>query len=99
MKFPRRQFLSLAVGAVALPTVSRVATAQNYPARPVHITAGYPPGGVVDIYARLTGQWLSERLGQSFIIENRAGAGGSIAVDSVVRALPDGYTLLLTSAK
>jgi tripartite-type tricarboxylate transporter receptor subunit TctC len=98
MKFPRRQFLSLAVGAAALPTVSRIATAQTYPARPVHIIAGYPPGGVVDIYARLTGQWLSERLGQSFIIENRAGAGGSIAVGSVVRAPPDGYTLLLTSA-
>jgi tripartite-type tricarboxylate transporter receptor subunit TctC len=98
MKIPRRRFLSLAAGAVALPAVSRIATAQAYPAKPVHIIAGYPPGGVVDIYARLTGQWLSERLGQSFIIENRAGAGGSIAVDSVMRALPDGYTLLLTGA-
>jgi tripartite-type tricarboxylate transporter receptor subunit TctC len=72
--------------------------AQVYPMKPVRIIAGYPPGGVVDIYARLTGQWLSERLGQPFIIENRAGAGGSIAADSVVRAPPDGYTLLLTSA-
>ena len=98
MKIPRRRFLSLAIGAVGLPAVSRIATAQAYPAKPVHIIAGYPPGGVVDIYARLTGQWLSERLGESFIIENRAGAGGSIAVDSVVRAPPDGYTLLLTSA-
>jgi tripartite-type tricarboxylate transporter receptor subunit TctC len=94
----RRTFLSSAVGAVVLPAVSRIATAQAYPAKPVHIIAGFPPGGVVDIYARLTGQWLSERLGQSFIIENRAGAGGSIAAESVVRALPDGYTLLLTSA-
>ena len=98
MKIPRRRFLSLAIGAVGLPAVSRIATAQAYPAKPVHIIAGYPPGGVVNIYARLTGQWLSERLGESFIIENRAGAGGSIAVDSVVRAPPDGYTLLLTSA-
>jgi tripartite-type tricarboxylate transporter receptor subunit TctC len=94
----RRTFLSSAVGAVVLPAVSRIATAQAYPAKPVHIIAGFPPGGVVDIYARLTGQWLSERFGQSFIIENRAGAGGSIAAESVVRALPDGYTLLLTSA-
>ena len=98
MKIPRRRFLSLAIGAVGLPAVSRIATAQAYPAKPVHIIAGYPPGGVVDIYARLTGQWLSERLGELFIIENWAGAGGSIAVDSVVRAPPDGYTLLLTSA-
>jgi tripartite-type tricarboxylate transporter receptor subunit TctC len=98
MKIPRRRFLSLAVGAVALPAVSRIATAQAYPSRPVRITVGYPPGGITDIYARLMGQGLSERLGQPFIIENRAGAGGSIAVDSVVRALPDGYTLLLTGA-
>jgi tripartite-type tricarboxylate transporter receptor subunit TctC len=98
MKLPRRTFLSSAVGAVVFPAVSRIATAQAYPAKPVHIIAGFPPGGVVDIYARLTGQWLSERLGQSFIIENRSGAGGSIAAESVVRALPDGYTLLLTSA-
>jgi tripartite-type tricarboxylate transporter receptor subunit TctC len=98
MKLLRRQFLHLAAGAAALPAISRIATAQAYPAKPVHIIAGYPPGGVVDIYARLTGQWLSERLGQSFIIENRSGAGGSIAAESVVRALPDGYTLLLTSA-
>jgi tripartite-type tricarboxylate transporter receptor subunit TctC len=98
MKLRRRQFLHLAAGAAALPAVSAIATAQAYPAKPVRIIAGYPPGGVTDIYARLTGQWLTERLGQSFIIENRAGAGGTIAVDSVVRALPDGYTLLLTTS-
>jgi tripartite-type tricarboxylate transporter receptor subunit TctC len=98
MKLPRRKFLQLAASTITLPAVPRIAMAQSYPSKPVHIIAGYPPGGVVDIYARLTGQWLSERLGQSFIIENRAGAGGSIAVDSVVRAAPDGYTLLLTSA-
>jgi tripartite-type tricarboxylate transporter receptor subunit TctC len=96
MRIPRRRFLQLAAGAAALPAVSGIATAQAYPAKPVRIIAPYPPGGVIDIYARLTGQWLSERLGQSFIIENRAGAGGTIGVDSVVRALPDGYTLLLT---
>jgi tripartite-type tricarboxylate transporter receptor subunit TctC len=96
MRIPRRRFLQLAAGAAALPAVSGIATAQAYPAKPVRIIAPYPPGNVIDIYARLTGQWLSERLGQSFIIENRAGAGGTIGVDSVVRALPDGYTLLLT---
>jgi tripartite-type tricarboxylate transporter receptor subunit TctC len=98
MKRPRRQFLHLAAGAVALPAVSRIAKAQAYPARPVRIIVGYPPGGLTDLYARLTGHWLADHLGQSFIIENRAGAGGTIAVDSVVRAPPDGYTLLLTSA-
>jgi len=97
MKFPRRKFLQLAAGAAALPAVSGIAKAQAYPAKPVRIICGFPPGGVNDTYARLIGQWLSERLGQSFIVENRAGAGGTIAVDSVVRALPDGYTLLLTA--
>jgi tripartite-type tricarboxylate transporter receptor subunit TctC len=86
----RRRFLQLAAGAAALPAVSGIATAQAYPAKPVRIIAPYPPGGVIDIYARLTGQRLSERLGQSFIIENRAGAGGTIGVDSVLRAVPDG---------
>jgi tripartite-type tricarboxylate transporter receptor subunit TctC len=97
MKIRRRQFLHLAAGAVAVPAVSRIARAQAYPARPVRIIVGYPPGGIVDIYARLIGQWLSERLGQSFVIENRAGAAGTIAVESVVRAPADGYTLLLSS--
>jgi tripartite-type tricarboxylate transporter receptor subunit TctC len=97
MKCSRRQFLHFAAGAAALPAASRSARAQVYPAKPVHVVVGYPPGGIADVYARLTGQWLSERLGRSFIIENRAGAGGTIAVDSVVRAPPDGYTLLLTS--
>ena len=98
MKLPRRQFLHLAAGAAALPTLSRIARAQAYPTRPVHLIVGYPAGGVIDIYGRLMGQWLSERLGQSFIVENRPGAAGTIAVDSVVRSPPDGYTLLLTSA-
>ena len=98
MNLPRRQFLHLAAGAAVLPAVSGIAPAQAYPSRPVHIVVGYPPGGIADVHARLTGQWLSERLGRPFIIENRAGAGGTIAVESVVRAPPDGYTLLLTSA-
>jgi tripartite-type tricarboxylate transporter receptor subunit TctC len=98
MKLARRQFLHLAVGAVALPAVSRVASAQSYPTRPVRIIVGYPPGGVSDIFARLVGQRLSDLLGQSFIIENRPGAGGTLAVDSVVRSSPDGYILLLTAS-
>jgi tripartite-type tricarboxylate transporter receptor subunit TctC len=96
-KLPRRQFLHLAAGAAALPAVSQIARAQTYPARPVRIIVGYPAAGVSDIFARLIGQRLSERLGQSFVIENRPGANGTIAVDSVVRAPPDGYTLLLTA--
>jgi tripartite-type tricarboxylate transporter receptor subunit TctC len=98
MKLPRRKFLHLAASAVALPGVSRVATAQTYPGRPVRIVVGYPAGGVTDVYARLIGQWLSERLGQPFIVENRPGAGGTIGVDAVVRAPADGYTLLLTGS-
>jgi tripartite-type tricarboxylate transporter receptor subunit TctC len=98
MRLSRRQFLQLGAVAAALPIASRVARAQAYPMRPVRIVAGYPAGGVTDIYARLIGQWLSERLGQPFIVENRPGASGTIAVDSVVRAPPDGYTLLLTAA-
>ena len=92
----RRHFLHLAAGAAALPAMSRVALAQSYPAKPVRIVVGFPPGGVSDVHARLTAQWLSERLGQSFIVENRAGAGGTIAAESVARAPPDGYTLLQT---
>src|SRR5712671_6268421 len=94
MKPGRRQFLHLAAGAIALPAVSRLASAQAYPTRPVRIVVGFPAGGIYDTYARLMGQWLSQRLGQSVIIEKRAGAGGSIATESVVRAAPDGYTLL-----
>ena len=95
MKLPhRRQFLHLAAGAAALPAMSRVARAQTYPSRPVRIIVPYAPAGAPDIVARLMGQWLSERLGQPFIIENRPGAGGNIGTEAVVRARPDGYTLV-----
>ena len=97
MKSARRRFLRLAAGAAALPAISRLARAQSYPARPVHIIAGVAAGGGVDITARLIGQWLSERLGQSFVIENRPGAGGNIGTETVVNAPPDGYTLLLAT--
>jgi tripartite-type tricarboxylate transporter receptor subunit TctC len=97
MKLPRRRFLHLAAGAAALPTVARTARAQAYPTRPVRIIVGFAPGGAPDILARLIGQWLSERLGQPFIIENRTGAGGNIATEAVVNALPDGHTLLLVT--
>src|SRR5258705_5380171 len=95
MKLPRRQFLHLAAGAAALPVVPRFAWAQGYPTRPVRIVVGFAPGGGPDIVTRLVAQWLSERLGQPFIIENRPGAGSNIATETVVRAPPDGYTLLL----
>src|SRR5262245_15226053 len=98
MKLPRRTFVHLAAGAAALPAVSRFAWAQAYPTRPVRLIVGSPPGGVVDLYARLIGQWLSERLGQPFVIENRPGAGGNIGTEAVVRAAPDGYTLLQLTA-
>jgi len=98
MKLPRRRFLHLAAGAAALPAVSRIATAQSYPTRPVRIIVGYAPGNTPDILARLIGQWLSERLGQPFIIENRPGAGSNIGIEAVVRAPPDGYTLLLVDS-
>jgi tripartite-type tricarboxylate transporter receptor subunit TctC len=97
MKLPRRQFLHLAAGAAALPAVPRLAWAQAYPARPVRIIVPFPAGQATDTVARLMGQSLSERLGQPFIIENRTGAGGNIGTESVVRAAPDGYTLLLVS--
>jgi tripartite-type tricarboxylate transporter receptor subunit TctC len=98
MKLPRRKFLHLAAGAAALPVASHVARAQAYPTRPVRIVVGFPPGGGADITARLIGQWLSERLGQPFIIDNRPGAGSNIATEAVVRAPADGYTLLLVGA-
>jgi tripartite-type tricarboxylate transporter receptor subunit TctC len=98
MKFPRRKFLHLAAGAAALPAASRLARAQTYPSRPVRIVVGFAPGGGADITARLIGQWLSERLGQPFIIDNRPGAGSNIATEAVVRAPADGYTLLLVGA-
>ena len=98
MKLPRRKFLRLAAGAAALPTLSRLAQAETYPSRPVRIVVGYPPGGVTDVVARLIGPWLSERLGQRFFVENRPGASSNIATADVVRASPDGYTLLLVSS-
>jgi tripartite-type tricarboxylate transporter receptor subunit TctC len=98
MKLPRRRFLHLAAGAAALPAVPRVAVAQSYPTRPVRLIVGFAPGGTTDITARLIGQWLSERLGQQFLIENRTGAGTNIATEAVVRAPADGYTLLLVTA-
>ena len=98
MKLPRREFLHLAAGAAALPAVSPVVWAQAYPSRPVRWIIGFPPGGAPDLVARPLAQWLSERLGQQFIIENRPGAGSNIAAEAVVRAPPDGYTLLLVVA-
>ena len=98
MKLPRRKFLHLTAAAAARPAVSRIAWAQSYPSRPVRLVVGYAPGGAGDISARLLGQWLSERFGQQFIVENRTGAGTNIATESVVRAAADGYTLLMSSA-
>jgi tripartite-type tricarboxylate transporter receptor subunit TctC len=99
MKLPRRNFLHLAAGAAALPVISRIAWAQTYPARPVRWIVGFPPASGPDIAARLVGQWLSERLGQQVVVEDRPGAGGTIATEAVVHAAPDGYSLLcVTSA-
>ena len=95
MKFPRRQFLHLAAGAAAFPGLSQLAWAQTYPVRPVRIIVGFPAGNASDIIVRLMAQSLSERLGQQFVVENRPGAGSSIATEVVVKALPDGYTLLM----
>jgi tripartite-type tricarboxylate transporter receptor subunit TctC len=94
VKLSRRKFFHLAAGAAALPAMSRIASAQAYPSRPVRIILGFAPGQAIDIVTRIIGQWLSEQLGQQFIIENRPGAGGNIATEAVVRAPPDGYTLL-----
>ena len=97
MKLPRRKFLHLIAGAAALPAVSRVTWAQAYPSRPVRIVVGAPPGGGHDIIARLMGQWLSQRLGQPFVIDNRPGGSENIATEAVVRSFPDGYTILLVT--
>src|SRR5262245_33713731 len=94
----RRQFLHLAAGAASLTAVSRIARAQAYPTRPVRIIVGYSAGSASDIIARLIAQWLSERLGQQFVVENRPGAGGNIAAEAVVRSAPDGYTLILPAS-
>jgi tripartite-type tricarboxylate transporter receptor subunit TctC len=98
MKLPRRNFLHLAAGAAALPAVSRVARAQAYPSRPVRIIVGFAAGGNADTIARVMGQWLSERLGQPFVVENRTGAATNIAAEAVVRSPPDGYTLLFVTS-
>src|SRR5258706_3651560 len=98
IKLPRRKFLHLAAGAAALPAVSRFARAQAYPSRPVRLLVPLAPGGASDILARLIGQWLSERLQQQFVVENRTGAATNIATEAVVRSPPDGYTLLLVNA-
>src|SRR6267378_3737633 len=97
MKLPRRRFLHLAASAAALPVVSRIASAQTYPARPVRWIVPYPPGGATDIIARLVGQFISERLGQPFVIENKPGAGANLGTEIVVKSPPDGYTLLFVS--
>src|SRR5262249_25294166 len=95
MALPRRRFLRLAASAVALPALSRLSSAEAWPARPVRIVVGFPAGNAPDIVARLIGQWLSERLGQQFVVENRPGAGSTIATEGVVNAPADGYTFML----
>ena len=99
MKFLRRQFLKFAAAAIAAPALPRLAAALDYPVRPARIVAGFAAGGGVDITARLIGQWLADRLGQPFVVENRTGAGGNIGTETVVNAAPDGYTLLLATVR
>jgi tripartite-type tricarboxylate transporter receptor subunit TctC len=98
MKASRRDFLHLTAAAAALATGSSIAWAQAYPTRPARIVAGFPPGGITDTYARLIAQWLSEHLGQQFFVENRPGAGGTLAAETVAKSAPDGYILLLTTS-
>ena len=98
MKFPRREVLKSIGAAAALPALSRIAAAEIYPDRPARIISGFPPGGISDTYARLLAQWLSQQLGQQFIVENRPGAGGNLAAEAVARSAPDGYTLLQTTS-
>src|SRR6202050_3983255 len=98
MTFHRRKFLHLAASAAAMPAISRIARADTYPSHPVHFVVGFAAGSTTDILARLMGQWLSQRLGQQFVIENRPGAGGNIGAETVAKAAPDGYTLLLVNS-
>ena len=98
MKLPRRRFLNLAGSAIALPALSSIARAESYPSRPVRLLVGFPPGGILDVTARLIGPWLTERLGQQFAVENRPGASSNVVTELVARAEPDGYTLLLASS-
>src|SRR5579871_3773982 len=95
MKSSRRRFLHWAAGAAALPAISRAARADTYPSRPVRLLVGFAAGSTTDILGRLIGQWLSERLGQQFVIENRPGAGGNVGAETMINAAPDGYTLLM----
>jgi tripartite-type tricarboxylate transporter receptor subunit TctC len=98
MKLPRRQFLHLAAGAAALPAVSRIARAQTYPTKPVRIIVGFASGGVTDVFTRLIGQWLSERMGRQFVVENRPGAGSNLSIEMATKSQPDGYTLVVISS-
>jgi tripartite-type tricarboxylate transporter receptor subunit TctC len=98
VRLSRREFLQLTAGAMAVPALPAVAAAESYPERPARIISGFPPGGISDTYARLLAQWLSQQLGQQFIVENRPGAGGNLAAEAVAKAAPDGYTLLQTTS-